>query len=149
MSGTDEGEKRRGAGRSGTAGSIGKELGEDLDFEADALLDSLLSDDSIAPNKSTRPPPAKPASEAPPPSEGRVLHAPQSREFPDDEPTWVGNLDAETSLELQQIAAVQTQHAKRVAIVPWQLEEPVGVARLRQLAGAKVVPHEARASASP
>lgn len=104
MSGTDDGEKRRGAGRSGTAGSIGKELGEDLDFEADALLDSLLSDDSIAPNKSTRPPPAKPASE-PPPSEGRVLHAPQSREFPDDEPTWVGNLDAETSLELQQLAA--------------------------------------------
>lgn len=37
--------------------------------------------------------------------------------------------------ELQQIAAVQTRHAKRVAIVPWQLEEPVGVARLRQLAG--------------
>ncbi|HET9988840.1 MAG TPA: ArsA-related P-loop ATPase, partial [Kofleriaceae bacterium] len=40
--------------------------------------------------------------------------------------------------ELQQIAAVQTQHAKRVAIVPWQLEEPVGAARLRQLsAGAE------------
>jgi len=46
MSGTDDGEKRsRGAGRSGSAGSIGKELGGDLDFEADALLDSLLSDD--------------------------------------------------------------------------------------------------------
>lgn len=40
--------------------------------------------------------------------------------------------------ELQQIAVVQTQHAKRVAIVPWQLEEPVGVARLRQLAGTVV-----------
>ena len=40
--------------------------------------------------------------------------------------------------ELQQIAVVQTQHAKRVAIVPWQLEEPVGVARLRQLAGTSV-----------
>jgi arsenite-transporting ATPase len=50
--------------------------------------------------------------------------------------------------ELQQIAAVQTQHAKRVAIVPWQLEEPVGVARLHQLAGTKV-PREAHASASP
>ncbi len=36
--------------------------------------------------------------------------------------------------ELEQIAAVQTLHAKRVAIVPWQLDEPVGVARLRQLA---------------
>ena len=35
MTGTDDGEKRRGAGRSGSAGSIGKELGEDLDFEAD------------------------------------------------------------------------------------------------------------------
>src|SRR5690349_9538148 len=104
MSGTDDGEKRRGAGRSGTAGSIGKELGGDLDFEADALLDSLLSDDSIAPGKSTRPPPAKAPSEAPP-SEGRVLHTPKSREYPDDEPTWVGNIDAEASLELQQMAA--------------------------------------------
>ena len=40
--------------------------------------------------------------------------------------------------ELEQVALVQTQHAKRVAIVPWQLDEPVGVARLRQLAGAHV-----------
>jgi arsenite-transporting ATPase len=51
--------------------------------------------------------------------------------------------------ELQQIAAVQTQHAKRVAIVPWQLEEPVGVARLRRLAGTKSVPREVHAAASP
>ncbi len=35
--------------------------------------------------------------------------------------------------ELAQIQAVQTQHAKRVAIVPWQLEEPVGPDRLRAL----------------
>lgn len=35
--------------------------------------------------------------------------------------------------ELQQIQVVQTQHAKRVAIVPWQLEEPVGPDRLRSL----------------
>lgn len=113
MSGTDDGEKRRGAGRSGSAGSIGKELGEDLDFEADALLDSLLSDDSIAPKApSVRPgskaPSVAPGSRSPseaPPSDGRVLHAPQSREFPDDEPTWVGNLDSTTSLELQALAA--------------------------------------------
>lgn len=110
MSGTDDGEKRtRGAGRSGSAGSIGKELGEDLDFEADALLDSLLSDvpppakpKSVAPSA----PPTSPSpSEAPPPSEGPILHAPASREFPDDEPTWVGNIDAATGLELQALAA--------------------------------------------
>jgi arsenite-transporting ATPase len=41
--------------------------------------------------------------------------------------------------ELEQIATVQTQHAKRVAIVPWQTEEPVGVERLRRLAGARAV----------
>ena len=88
MSGTDDGEKRsRGAGRSGSAGSIGKELGEDLDFEADALLDSLLSDEPPAASPKKSAPPA-PVSEAPPPSEGPVLLAPTAREFPDDEPTW-------------------------------------------------------------
>jgi tetratricopeptide (TPR) repeat protein len=109
MSGTDDGEKRRGAGRSGSAGSIGKELGEDLDFEADALLDSLLSDH---PPPASKKPSQRPSdgvvtsvkSEPPPASDGRVLHAPQTREFPDDEPTWVGNLDAATGLELQQLA---------------------------------------------
>ena len=46
MSGGDDNDRRsRGAGRSGSPGSIGKELGDDLDFEADALLDSLLSDE--------------------------------------------------------------------------------------------------------
>jgi len=35
-----------GPGRAGSASSIGKELGSDLDFEPDALLDSLLFDDS-------------------------------------------------------------------------------------------------------
>lgn len=40
--------------------------------------------------------------------------------------------------ELEQIAAVQTQHAKRVAIVPWQTEAPVGAEHLRRLAGAAV-----------
>ena len=36
--------------------------------------------------------------------------------------------------EVRQIALVQDQHAKRVAIVPWQIEEPIGVERLRRLA---------------
>ena len=104
----DDGEKRaRGAGRSGSAGSIGKELGDDLDFEADALLDSLLSDDVPVPppKKSSRPAsPPVPLSEPPPPSEGRILHAPLAREFPDDEPTWVGNIDTATGLDLQALA---------------------------------------------
>lgn len=107
MSETDDADKRsRGAGRSGSAGSIGKELGEDLDFEADALLDSLLSDDAPAApvKKSTRPAAAAPSA-PPPPSEGRMLHAPVAREFPDDEPTWVGNIEAATGLDLQALAA--------------------------------------------
>jgi len=37
--------------------------------------------------------------------------------------------------ELTQIAAVQHQHAKRVVIVPWQTEEPVGPERLHRLVG--------------
>jgi arsenite-transporting ATPase len=36
--------------------------------------------------------------------------------------------------ELDQIDAVRTRHAGRVAIVPWQVEEPVGPARLGALA---------------
>lgn len=36
--------------------------------------------------------------------------------------------------ELEQIEAVRTRHAQRVAIVPWQPEEPVGPARLGALA---------------
>ncbi len=38
--------------------------------------------------------------------------------------------------ERAQIAAVEDQHARRVAIVPWQAEPPVGPDRLRQLIGA-------------
>ncbi len=41
--------------------------------------------------------------------------------------------------ELAQIAAVRDRHAKRVAIVPWLLEEPVGPERLHRIA------HPARA----
>lgn len=122
MSGTDDGEKRRGAGRSGSAGSIGKELGDDLDFEADALLDSLLSD--------VPPPVSKPhpsdgvvtsASSEPPVSGGRVLHTPAQREYPDDEPTWVGSLDAATALELQRLAAqtgVATEKGPEGGVMP-------------------------------
>ncbi len=36
--------------------------------------------------------------------------------------------------ELTQIAAVRDQHAKRVAIVPWLLDEPVGPERLHRIA---------------
>jgi len=36
--------------------------------------------------------------------------------------------------ELEQIEIVQTQHATRAVIVPWQTEEPVGAERLRRLA---------------
>jgi arsenite/tail-anchored protein-transporting ATPase len=38
--------------------------------------------------------------------------------------------------ERAQIAAVERDHARRVVIVPWQTEEPVGVERLRRLARA-------------
>lgn len=62
------------AGRSGTASSIGAELGGDLDFEPDALLDSLLSEEE----------PKAPAS-----LPGPKLHAPATRAFPADEVTQV------------------------------------------------------------
>ncbi|MEO6602612.1 MAG: hypothetical protein ABIQ16_22200, partial [Polyangiaceae bacterium] len=55
-----------------SAGSIGKELDDDLDFEPDALLDSLLFDEL-------------PAS-VPPPS----LHRPVKREYSEDDVTVVG-----------------------------------------------------------
>lgn len=64
-----------GAGRSGSASSIGAELG-DLDFEPDALLDSLLSDDDevVAPGA---------------PGPGPKLHEPAVRMFPADDITAV------------------------------------------------------------
>ena len=113
MSGGDDGDKRpRGAGRSGSAGSIGQELGGDLDFEADALLDSLLSDEAPkTPHVKTTPSggPSAPGPEAtkssqPPPSDGPMLHAPHSREYADDEVTWVGNVDAAQQQELKKLA---------------------------------------------
>jgi tetratricopeptide (TPR) repeat protein len=110
MSGGDESDKRaRGAGRSGSAGSIGKELGDDLDFEADALLDSLLSDEPPPPTPHVKLSgsgrPSAPGESQPPPSDGPVLHAPESREFSDDDVTWVGNVDAIAAQELQELAA--------------------------------------------
>jgi arsenite-transporting ATPase len=47
--------------------------------------------------------------------------------------------------ELAQIAAVQSRHAKRVVIVPWEIEEPVGPERLHRLAhpGPRSVPESA------
>jgi arsenite-transporting ATPase len=36
--------------------------------------------------------------------------------------------------ELEQIELVRERHARRIAIVPWMTEEPVGPARLRALA---------------
>ena len=43
---------------------------------------------------------------------------------------------ADVAGELEQIDAVRTQHAQRIAIVPWMVEEPVGPARLLALARA-------------
>ncbi|HEY2406121.1 MAG TPA: hypothetical protein VGI10_08965 [Polyangiaceae bacterium] len=63
----------RGPGRSGSAGSIGKELGGDLDFEPDALLDSLLFDEPA------------PASAVPTPRQPVVGTPPDLGDFGDDE----------------------------------------------------------------
>ncbi|MBX3127475.1 MAG: hypothetical protein KF718_12205 [Polyangiaceae bacterium] len=83
-----------GAGRSGSARSIGEELGE-LDFEPDALLDSLLSDD---------PPPAAPPAPPPPPpplAPGPPLIQPETRAFQDDDETHVGTAEELTKLQAQ------------------------------------------------
>jgi arsenite-transporting ATPase len=48
--------------------------------------------------------------------------------------------------EQAQIAAVGEQHARRVAIVPWQAEPPVGPDRLRRLIGAAPPPGAPRAA---
>jgi arsenite-transporting ATPase len=40
--------------------------------------------------------------------------------------------------ELAQIAVVRDRHSKRLVIVPWQVEEPVGPERLRKLVGSAV-----------
>lgn len=48
--------------------------------------------------------------------------------------------------ELEQIRQVKQKYAKRVVIVPWMIEEPVGQARLRLLAQAKELSAPASAS---
>jgi len=36
--------------------------------------------------------------------------------------------------EVDQIETVKRDHADRIAIVPWQIDEPMGIERLRSLA---------------
>ncbi len=73
MSEEDRGTKpptRPGAGASGTAGSIGKALGGDLDFEPDALLDSLMQEEPAP-----RPAPRRPPIDSQPPLESELSAA--------------------------------------------------------------------------
>ncbi|MCC6899581.1 MAG: hypothetical protein IT377_11435 [Polyangiaceae bacterium] len=74
-----------GAGRSASARSIGEELG-DLDFEPDALLDSLLSDEP-------RPSPAPAAPEAPEAPAGDKLYEPAARLYGAEDVTMSGPVD--------------------------------------------------------
>jgi hypothetical protein len=109
MSEDDRGTKpptRPGAGASGTPGSIGKALGGDLDFEPDALLDSLMQDDAKERTVPRRPlvdsqPPLEPElsaaeldSSPPEPGEGESGERETLRPSdPDDEPTLIGHRD--------------------------------------------------------
>jgi tetratricopeptide (TPR) repeat protein len=110
MSEDDRGTKpptRPGAGASGTPGSIGKALGGDLDFEPDALLDSLMQDEPKPAPAPRRPrvdsqPPLEaeltPAElDSNPPEAGETEHADRETlrpEDPDDEePTLIGHRD--------------------------------------------------------
>jgi arsenite-transporting ATPase len=43
-------------------------------------------------------------------------------------------LEARMAAEYEQVRRVQQEYAKRVAVVPWKLEEPVGLLRLQALA---------------
>ena len=74
---SDANEPKR-PGLAGSAGSIGKELGSDLDFESDALLDSLLFDEL---------PPSVP------PPQPIQLHHPVKREYSEEEVTVVGRTE--------------------------------------------------------
>jgi tetratricopeptide (TPR) repeat protein len=70
MSEDDRGTKpptRPGAGASGPPASIGKALGGDLDFEPDALLDSLMQDEPTV-----HPPPRRPPVDSQPPLEAEL-----------------------------------------------------------------------------
>ena len=72
---SDPNEPKR-PGLAGSPASIGKQLGDDLDFEPDALLDSLLFDEA-------------PQSSAPTPHAIK-LHQPAKREYSEDDVTVVG-----------------------------------------------------------
>ncbi|XXV01654.1 ArsA-related P-loop ATPase [Sorangium sp. So ce1153] len=56
-------------------------------------------------------------------------------------------LEQRVAAELDQIAAVRERHARRLAIVPWITEQPVGPARLLALArGLGAAEHPSAAS---
>ncbi len=106
MSDDDRNTRRPGAGESGTAGSIGKALGGELDFEPDALLDSLMQEEDGPTHSGV---PRRPAPDSQPPIEAELTAAelesvpPEPLEsetgdretlkpdYPDDEVTLVGN----------------------------------------------------------
>ncbi|MEO8903059.1 MAG: hypothetical protein ABI488_13375, partial [Polyangiaceae bacterium] len=68
----------------GRASSIGNELGDDLDFEPDALLDGLLFDDATV---AAVPTPLVPARHS------ANLHQPEKREYSEDDVTVVGRTE--------------------------------------------------------
>lgn len=87
---------RPGAGVSGTPGSIGKALGGDLDFEPDALLDSLIQEDapSVAPASPGSAPPSEPTVTGSQPPSNPLAGIPEYEtlrpSYTDDEVTLVG-----------------------------------------------------------
>ncbi len=74
---SDKAEPKR-PGVAGSPSSIGKELGSDLDFEPDALLDSLLFEELPA---------------SVPPPQSVKLHEPAKREYSEDDVTVVGRTE--------------------------------------------------------
>ena len=81
------------AGQSGSARDIGAALGGDLDFEPDALLDSLLEDGPLVEEPTEGSPSPD---DAPPPSSvpGPALHKPEDRAYPEDEVTLLESVPA-------------------------------------------------------
>ena len=92
------------AGVAGSASKVGREL--DLDFEPDALLDSLTGDDDEPETSKGGPPSSRSGLPV-----GHKLHEPEFRDYPDDEVTVVGKSDA-----LQQVLS---------EIEPSKLKKPV------------------------
>ncbi len=85
---------RPAAGRSGSARSIGEELGG-LDFEPDALLDSLFEEEVEKEPLGATPVDLGDAEteEEPGSLAGPKLHEPARRDFPEDEVTFTGQVD--------------------------------------------------------